>query len=193
MSQPRTPRTLGERAAAAAAAGAGIGRAAAQSEQAQAHGRYHVECIGADGQVKWRDQFDNLVTTVGKNDMLDKHLAGSAYTAAWYLGLISSTGYSAINAADTASSHAGWTESTAYSDSTRIAASWASASSGSKALSSAAAFAINGTATIKGAFLISNSTKGGTTGILFSAGLFSGGDRSVVDGDTLNVSYSASL
>jgi hypothetical protein len=57
-----------------------------------------------------------------------------------------------------------------------------------------AVFSINGTATVGGAFLTSNNTKGGTTGILFSAGDFqSPGDRSVVSGDTLNVTYQFSL
>lgn len=181
------------KANAIAAAAASIGLAGGVAEQARATGVYTVECYGADGQLKWSDRIDNLVTTAGKNDALDKYLAGSAYTAAWYLGLIDSTGYSAVAAGDTASSHAGWAESTAYSQATRPAASWASASGGSKSLSSAASFSINATATIKGAFLVSNSTKSGTSGVLYSAGLFSGGDRSVANGDTLNVSYTASL
>lgn len=180
-----------ERITAAAAQGARIVRNVGLGEQVHAGGRYRVECIGADGQVKWVDHIDNLVTTVGKNFLLDTVLAGSAYTATWFLGLIDSTGYTAVAAGDTSASHAGWTESTAYSNATRPAPSWGSASAGSKA-STATAFNINATATIKGAFLISNSTKSGTTGTLYSAGLFSGGDRAVASGDTLNVTYTAS-
>lgn len=176
---------------AAAAAACMVAAGAPLTESVHAGGCYRVECRGADGQVKWVDYIDNLVTTVGKNDLLDKYLAGSAYTAAWFLGLIGSTGYSAVAAGDTAASHAGWTESVAYSNATRPAPSWGSASAGSKA-STATAFNINATDTIKGAFLISNSTKSGTTGILYSAGLFSGGDRAVANGDTLNVTYTAS-
>jgi hypothetical protein len=59
---------------------------------------------------------------------------------------------------------------------------------------SVAVFNINGTTTVGGAFLVSNSTKGGSTGTLFSASDFqSPGDRAVVSGDTLNVTYQFSL
>jgi hypothetical protein len=59
---------------------------------------------------------------------------------------------------------------------------------------SVAVFSINGTTTVGGAFLTSNNTKGGTTGILFSASDFTApGDRAVVSGDTLNVTYTFSL
>lgn len=142
---------------------------------------------------KWSDKFDNLVTTVGKNNLLDNHLSGSGYTASWYLGLISSTSYTSGAAiGDTSASHTGWTEDQAYSQANRPTATFSAAAAGSKALTAALAFSINGTTTIKGCFLISNSTKGGTTGTLYSAGLFSGGDKAVGNGDTLNVSYTAS-
>lgn len=140
----------------------------------------------------------NLVTTVGKNYLLDNGLAGSSFTAAFYLGLISSTSYSAVNAADTMSSHAGWLESgiantPTYSESTRRTAAWSSAASGSKALSSGLVFTFTGTGTVKGCFLTTVSTKDGTTGTLYSAGLFTGGDQPVVSTNTLTVSYTASL
>lgn len=182
-----------EKANAADGSGYAIGRNSGAVEAAHATGHYVVECRDKDGNLKWSDGFDNLVVTQGKNDALDKYLSGSAYTAAWYLGLISITGYSNIVAGDTAASHAGWTEATGYSQASRPTASFASAAGGSKALSSAAVFSVNADTTIKGCFLISNATKGGTTGILYSAGLFSGGDKVVQNGDTLNVSYTASL
>ncbi len=176
------------------ASGAGIGLNSNSVEQADAHGHYVVECRDADGNLRWTEEIENLVTTGGKNDALDKYLAGSAYTAAWYLGLISSTGYGVGPAAgDTAASHAGWAEDQNYSQASRPTAAWSAASAGSKALSSAAVFSINANTTIKGCFLISNATKGGTTGILYSAGLFTAGDKVVQTGDTLNVSYTASL
>jgi hypothetical protein len=58
---------------------------------------------------------------------------------------------------------------------------------------SPAVFNINATATVGGAFLTSDNAKSGTTGTLFSASDFTTGDRSVVSGDTLNVTYTFSL
>jgi hypothetical protein len=59
---------------------------------------------------------------------------------------------------------------------------------------SKAVFSINATTTVGGAFLVNNNTKGGSTGTLFSAADFqSPGDRSVVSGDILNVTYTFSL
>jgi hypothetical protein len=183
-----------EKANALEGSGFAVGRNSGMSEVAVATGHYTVECRDKDGNLKWSDGFRNLVTTVGKNDALDKYLAGATYTAAWYLGLIGSTGYTTGPAVgDTAASHGGWVEAAGYSQGSRPTAAFAAASGGSKALSSAAVFSITADTTIKGCFLISNATKSGTTGILYSAGLFSGGDKVVQNGDTLNVSYQASL
>lgn len=175
--------------------GAGIGTFSKVLEGAHAEGAYTAQCIDADGNVRWEEPlFFNLVTEAGRNDALDKYLSGSSYTAAWYIGLMSSTGYGAgPNNLDTAASHAGWAEDQSYTQATRPTAGFASASGGSKSLASAAVFSINQNATIKGCFLISNSTKGGNTGILYSVGPFSMGDKVVQAGDTLNVSYTASL
>jgi hypothetical protein len=184
-----------EKLTAAAAAAAALGGMGAVGEQLHASGKYKIQCHEYEGgPLLWEEEIDNLVTTAGKNDLLDKYLAGSSYTAAWYLGLISSTSYtSGVAAGDTASSHAGWAEDQNYSQSTRPAASWNAASGGSKGLSAGAVFTMNASTTIKGCFLIGNSTKGGTTGVLYSAGLFSGGDQPVVTGNTLTVTYTASV
>lgn len=139
----------------------------------------------------WTDITHNLVPTVGKNHLLDSWLAGSTYTAAWYMGL-TSTG-ATYAAGDTMASHAGWTESTAYSNANRVTCAFSAASAGAKALSSALAFNINASATIAGAFIASVNTKGGTTGTLGSASNFTGGDRAVSNGDTLSVSGSWSV
>jgi len=101
-------------------------------------------------------------------------------------------------ATDTMSSHAGWTEVTDYSESTRVAATFAAATNANPSVvtnsASKAQFTMNATTTVGGAFLTSGSAKGGTTGTLFSAADFqSPGDRSVVSGDILLVTYTFSL
>ena len=175
------------------ASGAGIGRGGLMGEAAEAHGRYVVKCFDRNGNLKFEEAIENLVTTEGKNDALDKYLSGTSYTAAFYIGLISATEYSAIAATDKASAHSGWTEDTNYSQTARPTAAFSSAANGSKSLSSPLTFNITATTTIKGCFLSTAPGKGATTGVLYSAGLFTGGDKAVSEGDTLSVSYTASL
>lgn len=140
--------------------------------------RYDFECYDAAGNLKWRDGFDNLVTTQGKNDLLDKYFKGSAYTAAWYLGL---KGAGTAVVGDTAASHAGWSEVNPYSGN-RPAITFGTTSAGSNT-ASANSYTITGSATVAGAFVQSVNT--GTTGILYSAGDFAA-SRTVANGDTLN-------
>jgi len=160
-------------------------------ESANATGVYTVTCVGADGQVKWADTFDNTVVTVGKALLLNAMFAGTTPLTTWFLGLVDGATTPTYSVSDTMASHAGWSESVAYSNGTRPAATF-SATATSSIAAAAATFNINGTATIAGAFLISNSTKSGTTGTLYSAGNFSAGSRAVLNGDTLNVTYTAS-
>jgi len=163
-------------------------------------GRFTATCYDSEGNLKWEEHFPNLVVNVGKIDLLNKYFAGSAYTAAWYLGLVNGGTSPTYNAADTMSSHSGWTEVTGYSNATRPAASFGSAtasgggagSAGTGTIStSATAFNINATNTVAGAFLTTSNTIGGTTGTLFSAGSFTSGNRSVLSGDVLNVTWTA--
>lgn len=149
------------------------------------HLMYKVECIGRDGKVKWTMRFHNLVTTVGKNDLLDKYFKGSSYTAAWYLGL---KGTGSAAAGDTLASHAGWSEVTPYSGN-RPAITYGTSSSGSNT-ATAVSYTINAGATVAGAFIASANT--GTSGTLYSAGDFAA-SRTVVSGDTLNVTMTVSF
>jgi hypothetical protein len=186
-----------EKANAIDGASAGIGSLAGMIEQACAEGHYTVQCFDKDGNLKWEDTIENAVCAEGKNYVLDKAFAGSAFTAAWYVGLFNS-GYSPVGTETYAAK--GGTENTNYSQANRPTAAWASASAGSKSLSSAAVFSINGAGgTIAGCFLCcGSSTKGDSTAsagvnALWSIGAFSGGNKAVASGDTLNVSYSTSL
>jgi hypothetical protein len=140
----------------------------------------------------------NLVVNVGLKDMNDKYFTGSAYTAGWFIGLYGAASSNDPAAGDTMASHAGWTEVTDYTEATRPAATFAAATTADPSVitnsASVAVFSIDDTVTVGGAFLTSNSTKGGTTGILFSASDFAApGDRAVVSGDVINVTYTFSL
>jgi hypothetical protein len=161
-------------------------------------GVFTVVCYDKDGNHKWTAKSPNLVVNVGLADMNDKYFSGSGYSATWYLGLYGAASSNNPAAGDTMASHAGWTEVTDYSQSTRPAATFGSATVADPSVinnsGSVAVFSINNTVTVGGAFLTSNNTKGGTTGILFSASDFQApGDRNVVSGDTLNVTYQFSL
>ena len=178
---------------------AALATAKRMEEGAAAKGYYTILCFDNNGNLKWEDTAPNLVVNVGLQDMNAQYFKGSAYTAAWYLGLITGPGSgTTIAAADTMASHAGWAENTGYSNATRPAATFGTATTADPSVqtnsASPAAFSINASSTIAGAFLTSISTKGGTTGILFSASDFtSPNDRVVVSGDTLNVTYTFSL
>ena len=170
-------------------------------ETVGAGGVYTVTCVGADGVEKWSDTFHNLVVNQGITNMNSVYFASGAPTTAWYLGLITGPGSgTTFSASDTLASHGatgsgGWTENTDYTPSGRKAVTFGSATSANPSVISNSAaptsFSMNGTATIAGAFLASVSS--GTSGILFSAGDFTGGDKSVASGDTLNVTYTFSL
>ncbi len=126
----------------------------------------------------------NVNTTVGLNDLLTNYWKGSSYTAAWFVGL---KGTGTVLAADTAASHSGWTDITTYSNGTRPALTLGTASAGSiDNTASKAVFNINGSTTIFGAFLITNSAVGGTSGTLWGGTDFSG-SRALQSGDTLTV------
>lgn len=152
----------------------------------------HMSMVRHFMEVKWTETKKNTVVTVGKNDLLDKYFSGSSYTAAWFCGLISSVSYTAIAAGDTMSSHSGWLEAGGTNAPTytgnRPALTFGAASAGSKATSSASSFTFTGPGTIKGMFATTVTTKDGTTGTLYNAVLFTGGDRAVVNTDVVNVS-----
>lgn len=165
--------------------------------KARAGGVYRVECVGADGKVKWVEEAHNLVVNEGLQNMVAAYLDAATQTTVWYLGLITGPGSgTTIAAGDTLVTHGGWTEFTNYTGN-RKTATFGTATTADPSVidnsASPASFAITGAGgTVAGAFLASVAT--GTSGILFSASDFqSPGDRVVVSGDTLNVTYTFSL
>jgi hypothetical protein len=167
-------------------------------EAAQATGVFEIKCHDKDGNLKWSAESKNLVVNVGLQYMAGSALTSVSQITTWYLGLYGAGASNTPAAGDTMASHAGWTEVTAYSNANRVTATFVTATTADPSVvtntASPAVFNINGTTTVGGAFLTSDNTKGGTTGTLFSAADFgSPGDRSVVNSDTLSVTYTFSL
>lgn len=174
---------------------AGMVCGARPDARARAGGVYKIQCVGADGQVKWEEEMHNLVMNVGLQDMNAKYFTGAAYTATWFIGLITGPGSgTTFSATDTLASKA-WTEFTSYSG-VRKTATFGTPSTADPSVAtnsaSPASFTMTGSGTIAGAFLTNVSS--GTSGLLFSASDFQApGDRTVVSTDVLNVTYTFSL
>jgi hypothetical protein len=167
-------------------------------------GHYHVECRDAAGNLKWTEEFPNLVDAVGKQLMLDTLLKGSAYTVVGpFLGLIGTTSPT-FSASDTMTSHAGWTEFVNYTvggsavRGTAVFASATSSGSTPSNVTTSAATAITYTITgaggnVTGCFLVTgsgaSSTQSNTGGTLYSSGAFATA-KTTTAGDTVSVTYS---
>jgi hypothetical protein len=164
-------------------------------ENTKLGGVFAVECRDAEGNLKWTEEFPNLVVNSGLQYANTQVFKGVTYTATWYMGLVAGPGSgNTYLAANTMASHAGWTENTDYAQTARPTMAFGTASTAdpSVIVSTVTVFTMNATATIAGAFVTNENTKSGTTGTLFSVGNFTVGDRLVVSGDTLNVTYTFS-
>lgn len=154
-------------------------------------GDYLVEAF-RNGKVLWKEEIHNLVTNVAKDSILNVYLHGSPQIATWYVGLLGTS--PTFSADDTMGSHPGWAEVTDYSESTRPEynedqASQQAISNGSNK----ATFSINSDIEIGGAFIVNDSVKGGTAGILLSEAQFNSGKRELKNGDVLSITYTISL
>ena len=173
----------------------------APMENAMAMGKFTMSCYDKDGTLKWSAEEHNLVVNQGLQYMCSVALTAGATAqpqiTAWYIGLYGAGASNNPAAGDTLTSHAGWTEVNPYTGNrkacTFVAATTANPSVATNTASPASfAITLAGPTIVGGAFL--SSAASGTTGTLFSAADFSSpGDRSVVSGDTLNVTYSLSL
>ena len=174
-----------------------VTRNAGQQDNVVTSGVYSAECFAADGSLKWSDTFHNLTTNVGRASLLDAYL-GNAAAGAIVMGL-KGTGTAVV--ADTQASHASWlevgaTNAPTYSG-TRKTPTFAAATVANpsvKATATAVVFTMTGAGTVAGAFINvgGSSTIDNTTGILFSAGDFTAGSKTVTSGDTINVTYTLS-
>lgn len=160
----------------------------------KATGRYDCVCRDKFGNILWEETIDNLVVTVGLNQLLTNGISTASYML-----LISSTSFSALAAADTMASHAGWLEAGSanaptYSG-TRPAVTWGTPASGAVSIT-AVTFTFTGSGTVEGAAITNgtgaSSTIGATTGVLLSEGTFTTA-QPVISGNTLTVNYTLTL
>lgn len=149
-------------------------------------GIFHFECYDKYGNLKWEDDAKNIITNEGLDHILDVVLHGTTPVSPWYVGLVNDA--ESFAAGDTLASHAGWTENTNYTGDRQAYDEAAASSQSTTNSASKASFPITSdTQTIAGAFLASVAT--GTGGTLLCEAAFTGGDKAVDSGDTLQVTY----
>jgi hypothetical protein len=164
-------------------------------ENDRVHGVYTAKCFGADGNLKWEETFDNIITDVGANFLLTQAF-GTAINSTYFLGLTAATPTCVVGS--TMVTKAGWTEATGWSTpaaNARQPVTWGAASARARAIT-AVSFTASGAVTVGGCFIVTSAgavaTNGDTNGTLYSVGAFSS-NKSLVLNDTLQVSYSTSL
>jgi len=154
-------------------------------------GRLRVEHYDKEGKLKATYRFPNGIVDVGLNMILDTMFDGGTPSTTWYIGLVDNSGWTAFANADTMASHTGWAESTAYTQTARP--EWTAGTPTSRSITNASTvdFSINASVTLKGIFIVDNSTKSGTTGTLWSTAAFAS-TVSATSGDTLKITYTVS-
>lgn len=187
-------------------ASASITRGAQHNETLGIQGWYDVKCFDSEGNLKWEDKAPNLVMAVGKQALFDFYFGatgtgGGTASGVNFLGLCGGTATYA--AADTMASHT-WTEvggtnAPAYTgnrQSINFTAATSTGTSPSNVTSKtggALTFAMTSSGTVNGCFInggaSASATKDTTTGVLYSAGNFTGGSKTVASGDSLAVTY----
>jgi len=153
-------------------------------------GRFVIEHWRKGVLLKTYD-FPNDITNEGKNTIFDTYFNNTTQITTWYIGIVNASGFSAFNATDVMTSHAGWVEFTGYSQANRVTWTSGAASGQSVTNSSPAVFDMTGTATLHGVFITSNNVKSGTSGKLWATAPFNA-DINVVNGDELKVTYTIS-
>lgn len=151
-------------------------------------GIYSWELV-RDGQVIASGTEANTVTVEGRNHMLNVEFRAITQAASWFFGLVDDDAFADNPDTDTMISHPGWNEFTGYTEATRPQWSPAAPSGGSLSNTTTAVFTINATGTLHGFFIASNSTKGGTAGVLWSSVPFSTGSLPVETGDEIRTTY----
>ena len=186
---------------AAEAGDAAFSKGVALMENAWAEGHYAVVCRDKDGNIKWEDEIENIVCIPGKNLCLDTFFAGSAYTVVGPFMGLADTNVASATTADTLAAKTTWKEVGVTNLPTytipRKTVTFSAAAAGAKASTGTYTFAMTGAGTVGGCFMAIGtgavSTVDSTAGILYSVGAFTGGSKVVSSGDSLTVTYTASM
>jgi hypothetical protein len=152
-------------------------------------GTFGMTCHDPDGNLKWESPAKNIVTNLALDDINNVYLRNGSPKANWYAGLIDQVSYTQLLNADTMSSHSGWVELTSYTETVRQ--TWTPGASASQTVVNGTVMTYTSSAAcnIKGAFIASDSSKGGTTGLLFCTALLTNGTQPASIGDTLRLTY----
>lgn len=139
----------------------------------------------------WKDFCHNGITNVGIHYVLEAAFRSDAMVpvapiAPWFAGLIDDASFTAVAAADTMGSHAGWIEATTYDETERQTLAFAAAAL--RTISAQVSFTMNATKTLQGIFVAENDAKSSTTLVLFSTALFTSAPT-VVSGNILTANY----
>lgn len=178
---------------------------ASGDEQLGIHGHYHVVCHDKDGNLKWEDEFPNLVVQGGKELMFNTFLNGTGYSVTGpFLGLtqVSLTPVATDTMTTLVTTNAAeFTNYTVGGSAVRGTAVFGSASSAGSTPSnvttstaSSITYLITGAGgTVYGCFLVLGTgavdTQSSTAGTLYSEGNFTS-SKVTTAGDTVTVTYS---
>ena len=150
-------------------------------------GQYTAVCYDSNGNAKWKEDVTNLIPTEGLIEFL-RLIAGQSTSTSWYLGL-GTASYTPSSTATGATIASLVGEFTGYTETTRpvFVKPEVTGTTISNSASNAV-FTVNAGATITNAFLITDSTKNGTSGKALSVVALTQ-SRPVVSGDTIKLEY----
>lgn len=156
------------------------------------------EYFGRVNGGEWEKEGDNLIVTEGMAHMLNVALGTTAKPAGYFLAISSgatppAANWTAGSYAATASEIVSMTEG--HTGATRPA--WTPTNTGTGSIDNMATVAVLTIATaaqlnVTGAALLSNSVRGGTSGVLVSASLFAAA-RTFQSGDTYELGYRVNM
>jgi hypothetical protein len=162
-----------------------------KNSELRLRGRFLIEHRNEAGKLIGVYRVPNGIVDEGLDKILDDMFNGGSQSSLWYVGLVDNNLWSAFDDGDVMNSHAGWVESTVYTEGTRPQWTVGAASSRQVTNASTVDFSINGTAVLKGIFVVDENTKSGTSGTLWATAAFSS-TINVGSGDTLKVTYTVS-